>query len=177
MGSWNTIATSSPRMSRSCPGVMVSTSRPASFTEPVMSALPGSRPMAVALVTDLPEPDSPTRATTSPGLTSNVTPLTACTSPNSVANFTSTSRKASTGSPPRSSWRATTPIALVAGPGGTPPAPEEPGTAAPRASRSADDAACEPCPPAVTSFSFFLPNMDRPFLSFALIADRPRPRR
>ena len=44
--------------------------------------------MAAVEVTDLPEPDSPTRATTSPGYTSRESPLTACTSENSVSKET-----------------------------------------------------------------------------------------
>src|SRR5436305_11348793 len=45
-------------------------------------------PSMVMAVTDLPEPDSPTIATTSPGRTLNVTPSTALTIPSSVAKET-----------------------------------------------------------------------------------------
>ena len=43
-------------------------------------------------VTDLPEPDSPTMPTVSPGAMSNETPRTASTSPSSVGNVTLRSR-------------------------------------------------------------------------------------
>src|ERR1700751_3081520 len=46
------------------------------------------RPSRVMAVTDLPEPDSPTMATTSPGRTLNETPSTALTMPSSVAKET-----------------------------------------------------------------------------------------
>ena len=46
------------------------------------------RPSRVIAVTDLPDPDSPTIATTSPGATSKQTPSTACTTPSSVAKET-----------------------------------------------------------------------------------------
>ena len=45
-------------------------------------------PISVIAVTDLPEPDSPTTASTSPAARSNDTPSTACTTPSSVANET-----------------------------------------------------------------------------------------
>jgi len=45
-------------------------------------------PMMVSALTDLPLPDSPTMATTSPGSSENETPSTACTTPSSVVNET-----------------------------------------------------------------------------------------
>ncbi len=45
-------------------------------------------PISVIAVTDLPEPDSPTTASTSPAARSNETPSTACTTPSSVAKET-----------------------------------------------------------------------------------------
>ena len=51
-------------------------------------------PISVIEVTDLPEPDSPTIATTSPGSTVKLTPSTARTLPSSVAKVT---RRSSTG--------------------------------------------------------------------------------
>ena len=56
-----------------------------SCAEPSKRAL-GERvsPISVIAVTDLPEPDSPTIARTSPGSTVNDTPSTACTTPSSV---------------------------------------------------------------------------------------------
>ena len=44
----------------------------------------GTRPMIARLVTDLPEPDSPTMPSVSPGWISKLTPLTAWTTPSSV---------------------------------------------------------------------------------------------
>ncbi len=49
---------------------------------------PRVKPISVIAVTDLPEPDSPTIATTSPRSTVNETPSTARTTPSSVANET-----------------------------------------------------------------------------------------
>ena len=48
--------------------------------------------MAVREDTDLPEPDSPTTASTSPGLTSNDTSSTAATEPLSVLKVTDSDR-------------------------------------------------------------------------------------
>ena len=56
------------------------------------------RPISVIDVTDLPEPDSPTIATTSPGATVNDTPSTAATTPSSVRKRTRRSRTSSSGS-------------------------------------------------------------------------------
>ena len=102
MGSWKTIATSLPRRRRMVRSDRRPTSLPATLTTPPMRALRGSNRMAVIEVTDLPEPDSPTSATTSPGRTRRSTPLTACTLPNSVLKRTSTSSKESTTSSPSS---------------------------------------------------------------------------
>ena len=58
---------------------------------------PRVSPIRVIAVTDLPEPDSPTIETISPGETENETPSTACTTPSSVANETLSSETSSSG--------------------------------------------------------------------------------
>ncbi len=88
IGSWKTMAMSVARILRIFPA-----SRPTTFTLPTFAtpetlALPGSSPMAAVEVTDLPDPDSPTSATTSPGLTASESPLTACTSGPAVSKVT-----------------------------------------------------------------------------------------
>ncbi len=66
LGSWNTMAASAPRISRSCSPDSDSTSSssaPARFdryTAPEVVAVSGSSLMRERAVTDLPEPDSPT---------------------------------------------------------------------------------------------------------------------
>ena len=60
-----------------------------SLAEPAKRALGERvRPMSVIAVTDLPEPDSPTTASTSPACSLNETSSTACTTPSSVAKET-----------------------------------------------------------------------------------------
>ena len=98
IGSWKTMATRLPRRPRSCRGVSFEMALSATIVSPVIRAVFGSSPRAVVAVTDLPEPDSPTRATTSPGLTARETPLTAWTRPNSVRKLTSSSWNWSTDS-------------------------------------------------------------------------------
>lgn len=61
----------------------------------MIRAVSGSSRIAVREDTDLPEPDSPTTASTSPGLTSNDTSSTADTGPLSVLNVTDNDRKES----------------------------------------------------------------------------------
>src|SRR5690606_2804487 len=93
MGSWNTIAMSPPRTpSSSRSGSCSKSPRPASSARPVTRASPASRSSASA-VTVLPEPDSPTRASFSPGCTSKPTPCTTCLLP----KRTSRSRTRSSG--------------------------------------------------------------------------------
>ena len=67
MGSWKIIAMSLPRSSRYCFSDRVARSLPSNSREPPATC-PGSakRPMMERLVTDLPEPDSPTIARISP---------------------------------------------------------------------------------------------------------------
>ena len=77
-GSWKIIAMSRPRRSR------ISLSERPSRSTPSYVAVPstwlprlGSNPMSASDVTDLPQPDSPTRPTVCPGWTSKETPSTA----------------------------------------------------------------------------------------------------
>ena len=76
-GSWNTMATSRPRICRSLAALTLITLFPLISTAPQLVAVSGSSPRMVFAVTVLPEPDSPTMARTSPGLTSRLTSLTA----------------------------------------------------------------------------------------------------
>src|SRR5262249_3165183 len=69
-----------------------------SSTSPVTSAFDGSRPITAAELTLLPEPDSPTIASVSPGATAKSMPSTAGTGPPSVATVTCRSWTSSTGS-------------------------------------------------------------------------------
>ncbi len=88
IGSWKIIEMSRPRISRICSSSSSSRLRPSNRTRPF-----GTRPvsrgnsrMMESAVTDLPEPDSPTIATTSPRLTLKLTPSTARTVPRDVEN-------------------------------------------------------------------------------------------
>ena len=76
-GSWKTIWMSL-RNGRSCLLLMDVSSRPSNFTEPDVGLCSCriARP-----VVDLPQPDSPTRPSVSPGCSVNDTPDTACTVP------------------------------------------------------------------------------------------------
>ena len=77
-----------PRSAVNCLSDSPATSRSPSSTVPVTRAVSGSSPIAARDDTDLPEPDSPTTASTSPGFTSNVTSSTARTGPASVLKVT-----------------------------------------------------------------------------------------
>ena len=89
IGSWKTIAIWAPRIFRSSFSDAVTSSVPANVALPSNCAFgPRVNPISVIAVTDLPDPDSPTIATTSPLLTVNETPSTARTIPSSVANET-----------------------------------------------------------------------------------------
>ena len=75
------MAMSPPHMARRSFASILSMSRPSNASvSAVTSALSGSRPMTDFIVTDLPEPDSPTTAMKSPSLTVRLTPRTALTS-------------------------------------------------------------------------------------------------
>ena len=85
IGSWKIIAISLPRTFRRSSSVAPISSVPPSIARPVISALgPRVSPIRLIAVTDLPQPDSPTIARTSPRRTSNETPSTALTWPSSV---------------------------------------------------------------------------------------------
>ena len=92
-GSWNTIETSSPRIGRRSFADLPSSSSSRSLADPVTAAVGGSRPSIARELTDLPDPDSPTTATTSPGATSKLMPRTAWTVPASVLKSTVRSRR------------------------------------------------------------------------------------
>ena len=88
-GSWKIIAISPPRTERIRDSSAVSRSSPFQNT-PSASMIAGGlgiSPMMLIAVTDLPEPDSPTTANTSPRLMSKLTPSTACTVPASVVKL------------------------------------------------------------------------------------------
>jgi hypothetical protein len=75
MGSCGTSPISRPRSVDSRAGVGAVMSSPLnSIRPPVMRPEPGSRPSTAAAVVDLPEPDSPTMATRSPGWIVNESP-------------------------------------------------------------------------------------------------------
>ena len=70
IGSWKIMAISRPRMRRISSSVSPRSSRPPKRMEPRVRAVPaGSSCMTASAETDLPEPDSPTIATISPGWT------------------------------------------------------------------------------------------------------------
>ena len=99
-GSWKIIAISRPRRSRIWAGESRSRSSPSKIAAP-STVLPrvGSSPMIASDVTDLPQPDSPTRPTVWPGRTSKLMPSTALngSSPR-LPNVTRRSRTARSGS-------------------------------------------------------------------------------
>ncbi len=70
IGSWKITAISRPRMWRILEVGMPMSSRSPSITLPVARPFGGSRPMRAIEDCVLPEPDSPTIASTSPGWTS-----------------------------------------------------------------------------------------------------------
>ncbi len=72
-GSWKTIDATPVRTSRSRAASAPTRSLPSTRTRPVTRAFAGRRPSAERAVTDLPEPDSPTRPTTSPAATRKLT--------------------------------------------------------------------------------------------------------
>ena len=68
-GSWNTIEMPEPRILDSRLSLRPSRSWPWNLMVPVITALEGSKPITASELTDLPEPDSPTMASVSPGRT------------------------------------------------------------------------------------------------------------
>src|SRR5688572_6387577 len=96
IGSWNTIAMREPRIWRSCASRICRRSVPSKTMRPPTMRPGGStRPRIEKPVTVLPQPDSPTRPSTSPGRTLKLTPSTARTTPARVKKWvlrSSTSR-------------------------------------------------------------------------------------
>jgi hypothetical protein len=78
-----------PRMVFSCFSFIVRSSRPWKRMDPRTCALLGNRPIVARAVTDLPEPDSPTMPSTSPGARERSMPRTAWTTPSFVGKSTS----------------------------------------------------------------------------------------
>ena len=66
-----------PRTLVSCFSFRTSSSRPWKRMDPLTVALFGRRPMVASAVTDLPDPDSPTMPSTSPGAMEKSMPRTA----------------------------------------------------------------------------------------------------
>src|SRR6266550_2953844 len=100
IGSWKFIATSLPRTRRSSFFFSFSRSRPLNIAVP-LTIRPGGwgiRPSSASVETLLPEPDSPTIPSVSPGKSSYETPSTAWTIPSSVLNSTTRSLIARSGS-------------------------------------------------------------------------------
>ena len=91
-GSWKMMAISAPRMWRMVSSLQPRRSRPFQKMPSASIRASGSSPRMLMAVTDLPEPDSPTTAKTSPRWTSKDTPSTARTSPSSVGNVVCRSR-------------------------------------------------------------------------------------
>ncbi len=74
-GSWKIIDARVRRMVRSCASVAVTVSMSPTRTDPSSEAWSGKRPRAARVVSDLPDPDSPTSATDSPEATEIETPF------------------------------------------------------------------------------------------------------
>ena len=101
IGSCGTNPIRLPRMSSKALPRSFARSRPSNMMDPpVISPLPGSRSMIAWAVVDLPEPDSPTIATVSPGMIVKSTPLTAGTMPLWVLKPTLRPRISSSGVTP-----------------------------------------------------------------------------
>ena len=82
MASWNTMAMRRPRIACISRAFRPVSSRPSKRTEPETTRPGGStRPRIENPVTDLPDPDSPTSPSTSPGWSVKDTPSTAFTTP------------------------------------------------------------------------------------------------
>ena len=78
IGSWKIMVSSEPMMLRRSLASIFSISLPSKrSTSAVTVAVQGNKPIRASMATDLPEPDSPTMETISPGSTLRVTPSTA----------------------------------------------------------------------------------------------------
>src|SRR5437870_4692534 len=127
MGSWKIIEILLPRMWRSSSCGIFSRSCPWNRACPSIRAfLLRMRPIRVRKVTLLPEPDSPTTPSVSPGETVNETPSTALTRPSSVSKCTlrSLTSRSGSGTPlrppallkwrrPNRAWRSSVPHAWI----------------------------------------------------------------
>ena len=88
IGSWKIIAMRSPRRRRIASSSRVARSMPSNITLPSTTRPGGSISRRIDRpVTDLPEPDSPTRPSTSPAWTTRSTPSTALTMPALVVKW------------------------------------------------------------------------------------------
>src|SRR5512134_1653063 len=88
IGSWNTIAMRAPRMRRSSSSGKPSRSVPSNrIRPPTMRPGASTSPRIEKPVTVLPQPDSPTRPSTSPGRTSKLTSSTARATPARVKKW------------------------------------------------------------------------------------------
>ena len=81
IGSWKINPIPAPRSFSRCLGGSRSRSVPAKTSSPSMAAPRGSKPIKPRPRVDLPQPDSPTRPSTSPGRNVRLTPSTAWTGP------------------------------------------------------------------------------------------------
>ena len=97
IGSWKIIASFPPRNRRSSGSGRPSSSSPRKRTDPVTVALRGSRPITASMLTDFPDPDSPTMPSDSPSETMRSSPRTACTAPSGDAKVTWRSLTSRTG--------------------------------------------------------------------------------
>ncbi len=89
IGSWKIIAMSLPMIARRASGSRSRILRPSnSILSAVTFAVQGKSPITASIDTDLPEPDSPTIASTSPASTERLIPSTARNGPVRVANST-----------------------------------------------------------------------------------------
>ena len=80
-----------PRISRRSSGDMALMSMPSNMTPPSTWALAGRYPIMAKATVDLPQPDSPTKPSTSPRAISSSTPRTARTAPRPVWKVTARS--------------------------------------------------------------------------------------
>ena len=99
IGSWKIIAMRLPRTCRIASGDSIARSRPSKrIVPPTMRPGASINPMIEYAVIDLPDPDSPTSATTSPRATSKLTSSTARTTPPRVKKWVRRPWTASSGS-------------------------------------------------------------------------------
>ena len=99
MGSWKIMPMRSPRTRLRSASVIVARSRPSKAMAPPATrpAPSGKSPIIESAVTLLPEPDSPTSATASPGATEKDSPSTATVRPKATVRPSTSSRGALTG--------------------------------------------------------------------------------